>query len=275
MNVWDLPSLSPSKKLMGHNDRVSCVSFNPLLESMVASGDASGIVNLWSLSLDGTAVGPTVTLKGHPLRVARLAFHPIHPLLCTASFDTTWRLWDLETGKCLLLQEGHSKEVFSIDVHPDGALVASGGLDGNGVVWDIRSGRPIFTMKGHASSIYGISFSPSGRDILTGSEDCLAKHWDLRKLECVFTICAHPEPITSVKYVQESIKSSVEEDVGGGHFAMTTSQDGSAKIWNTSDWSLVSALNGHFGKVMHGDLSIDGSLAVTAGYDRTLKLWSL
>jgi U4/U6 small nuclear ribonucleoprotein PRP4 len=44
----------------------------------------------------------------------------------SASFDGTWRLWDITTQKELLLQEGHSKEVYAVQFQDDGALSASG-----------------------------------------------------------------------------------------------------------------------------------------------------
>lgn len=59
------------------------------------------------------------------MRVARLAFHPSGRYVGTASFDTTWRLWDIDTQTELLLQEGHSREVFAIGFQNDGALVAT------------------------------------------------------------------------------------------------------------------------------------------------------
>jgi U4/U6 small nuclear ribonucleoprotein PRP4 len=65
-------------------------------------------------------------LKGHQNRVCRVAFHPSGQYVGSASFDTTWRLWDVTTSKELLLQEGHSKEVYSIDFQNDGSLAASG-----------------------------------------------------------------------------------------------------------------------------------------------------
>ena len=34
-------------------------------------------------------------------RLGRLAFHPFGRHLATASFDQTWRLWDVQTGQCL------------------------------------------------------------------------------------------------------------------------------------------------------------------------------
>lgn len=69
---------------------------------------------------------PIGTLRGHEGRIARVAFHPSGDYVASASFDTSWRLWDIGTQKELLLQEGHSKEVYSVEFQDDGALVASG-----------------------------------------------------------------------------------------------------------------------------------------------------
>lgn len=69
---------------------------------------------------------PLAVMKGHQDRVCRVAFHPSGDYVASASFDTTWRLWDVNTSKELLLQEGHSKEVYSVEFQDDGALVASG-----------------------------------------------------------------------------------------------------------------------------------------------------
>lgn len=67
------------------------------------------------------------TLKGHSARVCRIGFHPSGKYLGSASYDGTWRLWDVERGgEELLLQEGHSKEVYSIAFQDDGALVCTG-----------------------------------------------------------------------------------------------------------------------------------------------------
>lgn len=68
------------------------------------------------------------TLSGHEGRVCRINFHPSGRYLGSASYDGTWRLWDVETSDELLLQEGHSKEVYAIAFQQDGALVASGSV---------------------------------------------------------------------------------------------------------------------------------------------------
>jgi U4/U6 small nuclear ribonucleoprotein PRP4 len=91
-----------------------------------------------------------------------VAFHPSGLYVASASFDTTWRLWDVTTAREILLQESRSKEVYSVDFQDDGALVASGGLDAIGRVWDLRTGRTAMVLDGHVKAIYALSFSPNG-----------------------------------------------------------------------------------------------------------------
>ena len=71
-------------------------------------------------------------MQGHTERLGRVAFHPMGRHIGTASFDETWRLWDVETSSCLVEQEGHSRAVYTVAFHPDGSLAASGGLDAVG-----------------------------------------------------------------------------------------------------------------------------------------------
>jgi U4/U6 small nuclear ribonucleoprotein PRP4 len=66
------------------------------------------------------------TLQGHEARVGRVAFHPSGNYVGSASYDGTWRLWDAEKQKELLVQEGHSREVFALAFQDDGSLAASG-----------------------------------------------------------------------------------------------------------------------------------------------------
>jgi len=101
-----------------------------------ATGGGEGEVKLWSLSEyvrflkreDSLTSSdkPLGTLSGHTNRVGRVAFHPSGSYLGSASFDGTWRLWDVAKQKELMTQEGHSKEVYALTFQDDGALVASG-----------------------------------------------------------------------------------------------------------------------------------------------------
>ena len=132
IKLLDVPNLDEKVTLRGHTGIVGGIAWYPgatLQESNVSpdtlnlasgaggQGGASD-VHLWSL----TKETPIATLRGHTDRVARVEFHPSGRYLASASFDTTWRLWDVETTTELLLQEGHSREVFTVSFNTDGSL---------------------------------------------------------------------------------------------------------------------------------------------------------
>ena len=94
---------------------------------VLATGCTDSRASLWSAS------GQLLQrLTGHTNRLGKVAFHPCGSYLGTASFDGTWRLWDVESGETILEQEGHSRAVYALAFHPDGSLALSGGLDAYG-----------------------------------------------------------------------------------------------------------------------------------------------
>jgi WD40 repeat protein len=132
--------------LLGHSDRVGGVAWHPqatLSQSVdsvnLVSGAGDACVNVWSLNRCVHLVAsvrficsplsrsetPIAVMKGHQDRICRVAFHPSGNYVASASFDTTWRLWDINTSKEILLQEGHSREVYAVEFQDDGALAAS------------------------------------------------------------------------------------------------------------------------------------------------------
>ena len=108
-----------------------------------------------------------------------VGFHPMGRHAGTASYDSTWRLWDLESGAELLLQEGHAREVYCLAFQGDGALVSTADLGAVGRVWDIRSGKSIFLMQGkrkRASVDVGVSGSPANGQCPSLPPSCLCPH---------------------------------------------------------------------------------------------------
>jgi len=250
-------------------DRITGVSWRPHAPSpgshtgeespvSFAAGCADGNAGLFTFSGHRRAV-----LSGHGDRLARVAFHPDSHLLATASFDHTWRLWDVEAEKELLAQEGHSRGVYAVRFHPDGSLACSVGLDGHGWVWDLRTGRSIWALQGHHKQALSVDFAPNGHDIATGGEDNTIRVWDLRKKECVYVIPAHTSSISSLTF----------EPTAGAYLA-SSSFDKTIRLWDARTFKLNRILEGHDNKVMSSDVLPDGSAIVSASYDRTMKLWA-
>lgn len=267
VKIWSIPSCTTKLTIKAHPDRVTGVACHPSMTAAnemdcglaIASGSTDRTAKLWSA--DGKLIR---TLEGHTDRLGRVAFHPLGRYLGTASFDMTWRMWDIETGSCLLEQEGHSRAVYSVAFHKDGALAASAGMDAYGRVWDLRTGKSIMLLEGHVKGLLAVDFSPNGYHVATGSEDHTAQVFDLRKKGSLAVLPGH-----------NSLLSQVRFEPIAGKYLLTSGYDNVSKIWCGKKFKLTKTLAGHEGKVMASDISPVGSdVIATGGYDRTLKLWS-
>ena len=92
---------------------------SPNAPAFVTAG-ADSVALLWSEESDK----PVQTLKGHIARLSTVEWHPQGRYIGTTSYDCSWRLWDVETAKELLLQEGHGRENYGFAFHPDGSLAS-------------------------------------------------------------------------------------------------------------------------------------------------------
>ncbi|KAL3896298.1 MAG: hypothetical protein SGCHY_004167, partial [Lobulomycetales sp.] len=268
---------------------------------------SGGGIDLVSGGIDGSVLGfrigtetPVAQFIGHEdQRVSRVAFHPCGKFMATASFDQTWRLWDVETQAEILCQEGHSRELFALGFQQDGSLVCSGGKDGIGRVWDLRSGRSVVILQGHAKGILDLDWSPNGHQLATASEDHTIRIWDMRGKGsgCLTSIPAHSNLVSSVRYFNASsdFKLNSRQAGGGGDdemmdigdeeevdtrralcsgsYLVSSSYDGTCKVWTSGDFKPIKTFTGIEKKVMACDVSRDGKHIATASYDRTFKIY--
>jgi len=287
IKLWNgsTPELnSIGEKTMAHEDRIMGLAIRKSTgteSTILATASIDLTAKLWKVTpndavvdvvddsagdnKEGDAIMNTIHdvahLKGHAARLCSVAFHPQGDYVATTSFDHTWRLWDVETGGEVLLQDGHWKEVYGIGFHPDGSLCSTTDYGGVVQVWDLRNGKSICHFLGHAKRVVCTEFSPNGFQLATAGDDGTIKIWDLRKRKQYASIPAHSNLITQLRFDQYH----------NGEFLASSSFDGTAKIWSTRDWKMLSSLRGHEGKLMGVDLLPNS--VVTCGFDKTLKLW--
>lgn len=179
VKLWDVKEMTCIGHLRGHEERITSVAWHPdavLTASgsshdsksgtLIAASSADGSCSLWrcgaptdayeggSMDVEGSSSSGNGGKKlsaervrvsrGHQGVVTSCEFHPCGSLLGTTSHDYTWRLWDIETGTELLLQDGHSKECSALSFHHDGSLVLTTDWAGVGLLWDLRSGQQVF-----------------------------------------------------------------------------------------------------------------------------------
>jgi len=268
LKVVSVPDFKTHLTVAAHEDRVTGLA---VLPGAAPPGDAgSGAAHYVTGSADGTArvfsgAGALLrTLAGHGDRLGRVAVHPDGGHCATASFDRTWRLWDLETGACLAEQEGHSRAVYAVAFQGDGSLVASAGMDCAPRVWDVRSGRCVVNLEGHVGGVLALDFSPSGYQLASGALDHSARVWDLRRRQCLATLPGHTSLVSTVRF-----------EPTHGDYLLTAGYDGSTKLWSGYDFTLLKSLRITEGKVMAADICPGGGepLVATGSYDRSVKLW--
>ena len=277
--VWKTDGCSRVSTVRAHEDRITGIAWHPSAcgaTSSSAPAEEGDVLQVATACCDSTArlwskSGKLLhTLEGHTDRLARISFHPSGTCVGTASFDKTWRLWDVNTGVNLLEQEGHSKEVYSLSFQCDGSLALSCGLDAIGRVWDLRTGKCIRTLRGHVKSILSSDFSPNGYQVATGSDDHTCMIWDLRMSprkmneKQLYTIAAHQSLISKVRYAPDN-----------GALLLTASYDKKVKLWSSKDFTLLNCLEGHEGRIMGADIIPETNSVVSVAYDRTIKFWNL
>jgi periodic tryptophan protein 2 len=76
------------------------------------------------------------TLAGHKAPISAVAFNPSMPLVASASWDKSVRLWDLYRGVQVETLT-HNTEVIALAWRPDGKELCTSTLDGNLQFWDV------------------------------------------------------------------------------------------------------------------------------------------
>jgi U4/U6 small nuclear ribonucleoprotein PRP4 len=265
--VWNVADCKLVRSLAGHADRAHHVVYHtearePHSSAMqLATCGADETVLLWSAASDQAPLAP---LAGHRQRVNRLALHPSGRFLASTSHDETWRLWDIETARELLVQDGHVAPVYGIAMQCDGSLVVTGALNAVALAWDLRTGKQVWSTRQHVKEVLTIDFSPSGFEFATGSADNVVRIFDLRQRELRHTIAAHQSLVSQVRY-----------DRARADYLLSAGFDKKLNAWclRGAEPTLAATLAGHEGKIMAFDVTRDDSRIVTAAFDRTFKFW--
>ena len=79
------------------------------------------------------------------------------PSLCSG-LDSCGRVWDLRTGRCLMLLDGHLQSVLAMDFSPNGYHVATGGNDNAIRLWDLRKQSCVYTIPAHTNLVSHVKF---------------------------------------------------------------------------------------------------------------------
>ncbi|XP_011797242.1 PREDICTED: striatin-3 isoform X2 [Colobus angolensis palliatus] len=153
---------------------------------------------------------PKYTLRSHFDGVRALAFHPVEPVLVTASEDHTLKLWNLQktvpAKKSASLDvepiytfRAHIGPVLSLAISSNGEQCFSGGIDATIQWWNMPSPTVdpydtyepnvlAGTLVGHTDAVWGLAYSGIKNQLLSCSADGTVRLWNPQeKLPCICT----------------------------------------------------------------------------------------
>lgn len=300
-----------------HQGPVTAASFNRTGDRIVTSS-YDKTARIWRV-LDGSELA---ILRGHQSVVERATFSPDGTRVITAARDNTARLWDSASGKQLFVLEQpgfYPTAIFS----PDGNRILTSAEKRDPVLWDARTGQMIFSVKGTGRS--QARFSPDGSSFAAGvgyTEKLTIQIWSTKDGSTlkVIPIRTWPDSVAfspdgkrllvnswwalTYNYLSGLWDLSTDKEIAafnghrsdtrGGTFSndgrliVTTSLDGSARLWNGFSGQLLSVLGQETPGLKYADLasdlrdqeansafSPDDRLLATPSIDGAVRIWDV
>jgi WD40 repeat protein len=240
----------------------------------IATGTKEGDLEIW----DGTlAARLWKNERAHSRAITRVAVHPELRSVASASEDRSARVWRLDTGERIADLEGHTDAVDFVSYSRDGTLIVTASRDGTARLWESRTGAPVKTFRIpdqfldpiHAFNLnHHAALTADGRRLVTVTAgDFMMVFqpglvWDVHEGTLLHAL-AHEGAIYHI---------SLE---AGDRWALTTSYDTTAKLWDLESGHLLRTFSGHEAPVITGVVYANGKLLATAAQDFTARIWDV
>ncbi|WPG98906.1 Hypothetical protein R9X50_00170600 [Acrodontium crateriforme] len=115
--------------------------------------------------------------------------------LMTGSLDNTLRLWNWRTGQCLRTFQAHQQGIITL--HFSGPYVASGSMDKTIRVWNSET-KSTFLLRGHTDWVNNVKLDVASRTLFSASDDLTVRIWDLDTRECIRVFEGHVGQVQQV-----------------------------------------------------------------------------
>lgn len=175
--------------------------------------------------------------RAHNGLISCIEIHSHQPWILSASYDRTIKLWDWEKDfQCINNFSLENDFIHVVQINPrDTSVFATAADDKIVKIWHMNQKKPLFSLGGfldqHMGDITCIDFHPYEPHLATGSFDTNIKIWDYEKRTCLFTLINHIERIKRVIFHHRL------------PIIISTSDDGSVRIWNSSTFHEEMVLN--------------------------------
>jgi guanine nucleotide-binding protein subunit beta-2-like 1 protein len=188
LRLWDLKKGSTSRRFVNHTRDVLACAFSPD-NRQIASGGRDKNLKIWNTLGE---CKHTVEQNAHTDWVSAVKFYQDvkTPIVVSASWDKTIKVWDNQTMKLKYTFVGHKAQINSLDMAPKTSYLASGGKDGLALIWNLTDGKFLGQTEVDCP-INVVLFAPKKYWLVLGTEKGI-KVWDLVSREFIVDLTATP-----------------------------------------------------------------------------------
>ncbi|MEM8806630.1 MAG: NB-ARC domain-containing protein [Cyanobacteria bacterium P01_G01_bin.38] len=273
--------------------------------TLLASGDTQGKIYLRQMP-NGQIID---IYPLHRSWVNDLAFSPDGRVLASSSSDSTVKLIEVATRRCLQIWH-HNNMATSIVWCPDGTRLASVGLDQTLRVWQVQTGECLHVLQGNAPQIESVDWSPDSHLLACPGGDNSVLLWDAQTGNLYNILSDHSTRVRCVTFSPdgEMLASSAEDETiklwnvamgscertlleaglawwisfnpvcglspGETGYTLASGQDLTVSLWDTQTGHRRQAFQGHLNRVWAGSFSPNGRLLASSD-DHSIKLWEV
>jgi U3 small nucleolar RNA-associated protein 12 len=253
-----------------------CCAFLPG-DKVVVVGTKNGELQLF----DVASASLLDSVEAHEGAVWSLALHPDGRSVVSGSADKSAKFWNFKivqeeilgtkrtTPKLKLVQSRVLKvsdDILSLRISPDSKLLAVSLLDNTVKVFFMDSLKLYLNLYGHKLPVLSMDISYDSKLIVTSSADKNIRIWGLDFGDCHKALFGHQDSILQVAFVPHNSE-------GNGHHFFSSSKDRTIRYWDGDKFEQIQRLDGHHGEVWAIALSHSGQFLVSAGHDKSIRVW--
>ena len=175
-----------------------------------------------------------------------------------------FRLWHIESWKCVVVFKGHISPVWDVQWGPFGHYFVSGGRDGTARMWstDTIAAHRIFA--GHDDSVSCVTWHPNNAYIFSASDDKTVRMWAVSNGMSVRMFTGHTGYINSIACSPS------------GKLLASADDSGAILIWDLGSGRLQKRMRGHKrGGIWSLSWSAESNVVISGGMDGTVRVWDV
>ncbi|KAK1886286.1 Striatin [Dissostichus eleginoides] len=219
---------------------------------------------------------PKFTLRSHFDSVRGLAFHPVEPVLVTASEDHTLKLWNLQktapAKKCTALDvepiytfRAHSGAVLCVTMSSSGEQCFSGGVDGTIQSWNTPS--PNIDPYDSYDSVWGLVYSSAHQRLLSCSADGTVRLWNAASIS----------PPLAVYNERGEAPCKINKVLSHPTLpiTITAQEDRHIQFFDNNTGKLIHSMVAHLDSVTCLAVDPNGLYLMSGSHDCSIRLWNM